>query len=1246
MARKKKGNKKSKNKAMTTSGALGSNNNAAEESSSSNTFSEEATPNVTVADTEQPDSSCCAAGKTDEGIVNDSGTEKSNVAEKNEETTTKESTETPPTSVSCPSPRKEPPTADQKSDKSPSKEALKNCCANKTSTDETKSEPNPPPSGSCCKNKDSSSANDNGNKSVGTSTPTSTCCGCGDDCRCCIENGWANCQCGPSCKCSDPLLSEQASLLMECAGQKPSILQDDSVQNSSSVTQSMDISDPLRNQTNHKQSSVDDVEAPQQQMAIKSPLYIDIVVGGMTCTMCSQAIINAVQMLDGVLSVNVSLVNDVAHVELDPEQIQNYDAKVEEIEENISDIGYQVVDKITMSKEEQDSSNNGTKQGASNNDSQDSDPPQSSNNNSSQQDRWNLIARRQEEKLQKKKRAFISSLFGTIPILFLTMILPHALPEDNAIVHWLHDHYVHVFHKRIPLESLVLWLLATPVEFVSGWEFFQSTYYSLFRTGTWGMDLLVVLGTLSSYGYALYGMLSDQFQQSHFFETSAVLISFVLLGKWMQALAVHRTSDALNKLMQLQPSTAIRVLPVEASNVGNDWDPLKVAYHEETVTTSNLQRGDIVKIVPGASLPADGVVVVGELSVDESMVTGESLPVLKTKGSMVLGGTVCVESSAVNGNAAANSQNTSKGHATTGQVAFCRVTGVGSSTALSQIIKLVQDAQASKVPMQNFADTVSSIFVPVVVTLSLITFLIWYALCSSGVVPEEWYTDLNENSATFSLMFGISCLVISCPCALGLALPTALMVGTGLGAKLGILMKGGEALEAASKVNAVVLDKTGTVTTGKPVVTDFFPLTSKSDGNSCDEKRKKEAPSSGGNKPLSKENILWLVGSLERSSEHPLAKAIVAYAESMLSEQTRAGSSYLEEFPFLQPSDFRSSTGRGASGYLQRDSKDGSVQYFVALGNRAFFSSLEMEVSLDVDARMKELEKQGKTAILAAVDHQFCAVLGIADQLRPDAAQSVAYLRKMKIDVWLVTGDNARTAQAIAQQLNLPPQRVVSEALPNAKVHQVRKLQQQGKVVAMVGDGTNDAPALAQANVGIGMGAGTAIAAEAADMVLVKGQYVADLCVALDLCRVIFARIKWNFLWALVYNCLGIPVAAGVAFPLFHTRLPPTVAGLAMALSSVSVVCSSLALRFYKPPSIGNTVSPTRGNTNNATSSAESDVPATERGNPRAQHPVTRLSLDMGTDSSKNYENQSDLTRPLLSNDQFSDDAAAAGEQV
>lgn len=612
---------------------------------------------------------------------------------------------------------------------------------------------------------------------------------------------------------------------------------------------------------------------------------------------------------------------------------------------------------------------------------------------------------------------------------------------------------------------------------------------------------------------------------------------------------MRRTSAALTKLLSLQPKTAIKI-----TVSSGELNPAENPYHEEVVAVQSIVPGDVVKVLKGASIPADGVVRFGEMSVDESMITGESIPVLKTQGSIVLGGTICVESGQSIG------------------AAFVDVTGVGSSTALSQIVTLIQEAQNRnrEVPIQNLADKISGIFVPTVVAISTLTFMVWYALIQGNFVPQS-YLPAGESPSTFSLLFAISCLVISCPCALGLATPTAILVGayfsvftneapfilphctlifslasgTGVGANHGILFKGGETLEMASKIDSIVFDKTGTLTKGKPAITDFNVMIGDDDfWNSIEGRSTLPATET-------KECLLWLLGSLERSSEHPLANAVVTYAEEYLGKDPQFG----------QPSNFVALTGRGASGKINESIK-------VAVGNRTFAELEGLSVSPQVEATMQKLERQGKTAIIASVNSAICVVMGIADEVKPDAAKSIKYLKEeMGVDVWMVTGDNRRTAHAIARKLDLGLDRVVAEALPAAKVEKVQQLQDEGLIVAMVGDGVNDSPALAQSNVGLSLGTGAEIAAEASDMVLVRGNVV-DVCTALHLSRVIFRRIRLNFVWSLLYNCLSIPLAAGVFYPVLHARLPPTAAALAMALSSVSVVVSSLSLRLYRPPQV------------------------------------------------------------------------------
>ena len=489
---------------------------------------------------------------------------------------------------------------------------------------------------------------------------------------------------------------------------------------------------------------------------------VEFIVSGMTCSMCTQSVTKTLELVPGAVKVVVTLSTNQARVEFDP-----LVTSIEVLKEAIEAVGYDVVETHSII------------------DPSDSYQKTTSENRMDSPDRIDRMLKQQEDEVINRKRAFVWSLVGTLPILVLTMVLPHF--PTLKIVKWLQrtiDIKINcVGEHTFVLEALILWALCTPIQFGCGYPFYKSTYYGL-RQGVMGMDVLVAVGTTASYGYAVWATIIGSMEY-HFFETSAVLICFVLLGKWMQTLAVRRTSQALTHLLQLQPKKAIKVV-VPAANTGKKWNPLNNdPYQEEILPITAIETGDFVKVLKGASIPADGIIRFGEITVDESMITGESSPVLKTPGSVVLGGTICAEAGQEAG------------------ASFVEVTGVGSNTALSQILQLVQDAQNRQVPIQDFADKVAGIFVPTVVILSILTFLIWYALIQTGIVPLSFLPE-EESPQTFSLLFGISCLVISCPCALGLATPTAVMVGTGVGAKSGVLMKGGETLELASKVDSVV----------------------------------------------------------------------------------------------------------------------------------------------------------------------------------------------------------------------------------------------------------------------------------------------------------------------------------------------------------------------------------------------------------------------------------------------------------
>jgi len=868
----------------------------------------------------------------------------------------------------------------------------------------------------------------------------------------------------------------------------------------------------------------DVIEKVKPKRILKS---VEYAVGGMTCSMCSSAVTRALTSMAGVENVDVSLSTNTARIkyyddkEVESDEPFNYP---HDFEEMIEDIGYDVNGVVEDFNTETLNNNNGP--GAENITLQDSE------------DRLQRILRQQDSQLKARRNAFLWSFVGTLPILTITMIMPRVLHKDNFLCKFFKQH-VEVFGCSLLVEAIVVWLLTTPVQFICGFSFYKTSFHGI-RRGVLGMDVLVAIGTTSSYVYAFLSMWHDD-PGYRFFETSAVLITFVLLGKWMNAMAVRKTSQALTQLMKLQAKTAIKI--TTASTDSNLWNPLRDSYTEETVPIENVQPGDIVKILRGSNIPADGIVIHGEMTVDQSMITGESIPILKSPGDNVIGGTICAETGTISDDKKGN-------HALTA-AAFVRVTGVGADSALSQIVHMVQEAQSKQVPIQKLADSIASIFVPAVVIFSFLTFLAWWACCKAGVVPIGWYGE--EKPIAFSLMFGIASLVISCPCALGLATPTAVMVGTGVGARCGILLKGGESLEVASKANVVLFDKTGTLTKGKPAVTDFIMVASEVFLRSL----MKGSPIE--NSQISTEDFLiWLLGSLERNSEHVLATAIVNFAEKKIEDSLRSN-------PFAEPADFVAVTGRGASGVIGNNMK-------VAIGNRAFAQREKMAIPSGIEKCMQKLESEGKTAILAGVNGTACAVLGIADELKMEAPQTVQYLQKLGMEIWMVTGDSKRTAYAIADQLNLPIDRVIAEALPTSKIEQVRKLQQEGKIVCMVGDGINDAPALAEADIGISMGTGSDIAAEASDMVIVGGN-IAATCTALHLSKAIFRRIKLNFAFSMGYNIFCIPLAAGVLFPFLHMRLPPTIAAIAMALSSVSVVFSSLALRLYKPPNISGTPS-------------------------------------------------------------------------
>lgn len=613
------------------------------------------------------------------------------------------------------------------------------------------------------------------------------------------------------------------------------------------------------------------------------------------------------------------------------------------------------------------------------------------------------------------------------------------------------------------INNLVLLALASPVQFFVGWQFYAGTYKAL-RNKRANMDTLIALGTSAAFTYSLLVIILPGVFTGHvYFDTAALIISLVLLGRYFEARAKGKTSEAIRELIGLQAKTA-RVI--------QDGREVEVPVDE-------VEVGNIVVVRPGEKIPVDGIVLEGASAVDESMLTGESMPVEKKKDDQVVGATI-------NKN---------------GFLKF-RATKVGKDTALAQIIKLVEQAQGSKAPIQRLADSISGVFVPIVIGIAIVTFLAWYFLGGQPFV--------------FALTAFIAVLVIACPSALGLATPTAIMVGTGKAAQNGILIKSAEALERAHRIKTIVFDKTGTLTKGKPSVTDTLTVNG-----------------------LEQDEILHLAAIAEKGSEHPLGQAIVA-----------AGKDDHQELP--DPEVFEALSGRGVLAKVEAKE--------VLLGNRALMDENDIETRPFED-KIRQLESEGKTVMLMAVNRKLSGLIAVADTLKESATETVRQLHQMGVETVMITGDNHRTAQAIAQKVGI--KRVLAEVLPEDKAKEVQKLQTSGKVVAMVGDGINDAPALAQADIGIALGSGTDVAMESSDIVLVKDD-LRDVVEAVRLSRYTMRKIKQNLFWAFFYNTSGIPIAAGALYPLIGLLLNPIIAAAAMGFSSVSVVTNSLLINRYR----------------------------------------------------------------------------------
>ncbi|XP_004250875.2 copper-transporting ATPase HMA4-like [Solanum lycopersicum] len=692
-----------------------------------------------------------------------------------------------------------------------------------------------------------------------------------------------------------------------------------------------------------------------------------------------------------------------------------------------------------------------------------------------------------EQEIHTYRNLFLWSCLFSVPIFVFSMVLPMLPPYGK----WLE----YKVFNMLTVGILLKWILCTPVQFVIGRRFYAGSYHALRRVSA-NMDVLIALGTNAAYFYSVYIMVkaltSNSFEGQDFFETSPMLISFILLGKYLEVLAKGKTSDALAKLTELAPETAYLLTLDGAGNI----------ISETEISSQLIQKNDVLKIVPGAKVPVDGVVINGHSYVNESMITGEARPVSKMPGDKVIGGTVnengCV---------------------------LIKATHIGSETALSQIVQLVEAAQLARAPVQKLADQISRFFVPTVVLAATVTWLGWFIPGELGAYPSSW-TPKGMNVFELAFQFGISVLVVACPCALGLATPTAIMVATGKGASQGVLIKGGNALEKAHKVKLVVFDKTGTLTVGKPSVVSAVLFSNISMKDFCD-----------------------VTISAEANSEHPIAKAVVDHAKKL---RLKHGAEN-EYHPEIE--NFEVHTGAGVSG------KVGERKILV--GNRRLMHAFNVPVSSEVDNYISEHEHLARTCVLVAVDEKIAGAFAVTDPVKPDAARVISFLHSMDITSVMVTGDNWATARAIASEVGI--QTVFAETDPLGKADKIKELQLKGTPVAMVGDGINDSPALVAADVGMAIGAGTDVAIEAADIVLIKSN-LEDVVTAIDLSRKTMSRIRLNYVWALGYNVLGMPVAAGVLFPFTGIRLPPWLAGACMAASSISVVCSSLLLQSYKKP--------------------------------------------------------------------------------
>nr|XP_020640036.1 copper-transporting ATPase 1 isoform X1 [Pogona vitticeps] len=847
---------------------------------------------------------------------------------------------------------------------------------------------------------------------------------------------------------------------------------------------------------------------------------LELVVRGMTCASCVHKIESTLMKTKGVLYSSVALATNKAHIKYDPEIVGPRN-----IIRIIEDLGFNA----ELVKKDRSASHLDHKQ-----------------------------------EIRRWKRSFLVSLFFCIPVMglmiYMMVMESHMSAMDKAVnltKEQMEAHHSSMFleHQILPglsVMNLLSFVLCVPVQVIGGWHFYIQAYKAL-KHKTANMDVLIVLATTIAFVYSFVVLLVAMVEKAKvnpvtFFDTPPMLFVFIALGRWLEHVAKGKTSEALAKLISLQATEATIV------TLGPD----NILLSEEQVDVELVQRGDLVKVVPGGKFPVDGRVIEGHSMVDESLITGEAMPVTKKPGSTVITGSI--------------NQNGSL---------LISATHVGADTTLSQIVKLVEEAQTSKAPIQQFADKLSGYFVPFIVGVSVITLIAWIVIGFVNFeIVETYFPGYNKSISKaevvirFAFQASITVLCIACPCSLGLATPTAVMVGTGVGAQNGILIKGGEPLEMAHKVKVVVFDKTGTITHGTPMVMQLKMLVESN--------------------RIPRSKMLALVGTAESNSEHPLGAAITKYCKQELNTDTLGTCTDFQVVPgcgirckvtnietllrsrseTVEENNVRNvalvSIDEMAAEQTQPaliideqlPTAWNSRKYSVLIGNREWMSRNGLLVKNDIDNTMIEHERRGRTAVLVAVDGELCGLIAIADTVKPEAELAVRTLKAMGLEVVLMTGDNSKTARSIASQVGIT--KVFAEVLPSHKVAKVKQLQDEGKRVAMVGDGINDSPALAMASVGIAIGTGTDVAIEAADVVLIRNDLL-DVVASIDLSRKTVRRIRVNFIFALIYNLVGVPVAAGVFLPI-GLVLQPWMGSAAMAASSVSVVLSSLLLKLYRKP--------------------------------------------------------------------------------